>query len=530
MSETKKVIRKQNLAGTGLILTAIIVLAFFVRFINIDHAPPGVYPDEAVNGEDALRALDTGHFQWFYPANQGREGLMMNLIALSFHLFGVSILTLKLPSIIFGTLNVLGTYLLTKEMFRKDRTAILAAFFVAVSFWAINFSRISFRANMLPTILVFSFYFLFLGIRKKTWLPFMIGGFIFGIGIHTYIAFRIAPLVLIAALPFFIISYDRFIKSYWKHILVFLLFSILAAAPMFYTFYAHPEYFESRSSSISILSPQVNHGNLLGTALKTISLSLVKYNFWGDQNWRHNYPPYPILDPLMGIAFLFGLIYSIVRFFSLAKQRFVEKKKDIQLPVFAFLIIWFFVLLIPEFMTNESLPHALRAIGTLPVVAILAAYACNFIYERLSEKKPGWGKTLGIISIALVIFIGAFNIVKYHFFWANKIETARSFEKSLIDISDYMKDIAYSREIFVVTGNMQRVPLKVFNHDQKNISYLAPSEIDNLSPKTKTSFMIIMTEKNNDVIAKLSGKFPGIQFNEIKDKQGLTYYTLTPVK
>jgi len=530
MSETKKIDKKNYYASIGIILTAIIVLAFFVRFINIDHAPPGVYPDEAVNGEDALRALETGHFQWFYPANQGREGLMMNLIALSFNLFGVSILTLKLPSIIFGTLTVLGTYLLTKEMFRKERTALLAAFFMAVSFWAINFSRISFRANMLPTILVFSFYFLFLGIRKKTWLPFAIGGFIFGVGIHTYIAFRIAPLVLIAALPFFIISYDRFIKSYWKHILVFLLFSILAAAPMFYTFYAHPEYFESRSASISILSSQVNHGDLIGTLMRTFSLSLVKYNFWGDQNWRHNYPPYPVLDPLMGMAFLFGLIYLIIRFFSLTKSRAIEKKKNTDLPVIAFLLIWFFVLLVPEFMTDESLPHALRSIGTLPAALIIAAYACDFIYEKILDRKPSWGRTVSIIAICLVIFIGCFNIVKYHFFWANKVETARAFEKPLIEISDYMKALSYSKEIFVVTGNMQRVPLKVLNHDQKNISYFAPSEIDSLVPKTKNSFIIIMTEKNDDVISKLSQRFPTVQFEEIRDGQGLSFYILNSEK
>ncbi|EKE16557.1 MAG: hypothetical protein ACD_11C00001G0001, partial [uncultured bacterium] len=102
-------------------LFLIVACAFVLRIYNIENAPSGIYPDEAVNGIDALDAITTGNYQWFYPANNGREGLMMNLIAFSFQLFGVTALGLKFPSIIFGTLTVLGTYLLTKELFRSQR-------------------------------------------------------------------------------------------------------------------------------------------------------------------------------------------------------------------------------------------------------------------------------------------------------------------------------------------------------------------------------------------------------------------------
>ena len=117
-----------------ILLVLILVFAFLVRVYNIENVPSGVYPDEAVNGIDALKALTTGDYQWFYPDNNGREGLMMNLVALSFKIFGVSIFALKLPSAIFGVLTVLGTYLLTKELFRSRRAGLLAAFFTAFSF------------------------------------------------------------------------------------------------------------------------------------------------------------------------------------------------------------------------------------------------------------------------------------------------------------------------------------------------------------------------------------------------------------
>ena len=189
-----------------ILLFLILSLGLFLRVYNIENTPPGVYPDEAVNGEDAIRANQTGNYQLFYPANQGREGLFMNLIALCFKFFGVSIFTLKFPAILFSTLTILGTYLLTKELFQRERTALIGAFLVAVSFWSIDFGRISFRANMLPFVLVFTFYFLFLALRTRKKIDFALSGIFCGLGIHTYIAWRISPLILMLLLIFFILS------------------------------------------------------------------------------------------------------------------------------------------------------------------------------------------------------------------------------------------------------------------------------------------------------------------------------------
>jgi hypothetical protein len=81
---------------------------------------------------------------------------------------------------------------------------------------------------------------------------------------------------------------------------------------LYHFFIAHPEDFASRSSHISILEPAVNGGDLWGTLGKTFSISLLKYNFWGDQNWRHNYPPIQSLIRLSApfswpaFSFLFG--------------------------------------------------------------------------------------------------------------------------------------------------------------------------------------------------------------------------------
>jgi 4-amino-4-deoxy-L-arabinose transferase-like glycosyltransferase len=518
--------------GVYALLFTIIIAGFSLRFFNIDNTPPGVYPDEAVNAADAITANENGNYQMFYPANNGREGLFMNLIAFCFKFFGVSVLTLRLPAILSGTLTILGTYLLTKELFapffsenRKERIAIIAAYLVAVSYWAINFSRISFRANLLPLDLVFAFYFLFKGVHTKKYSDFIIGGLIFGIGIHTYIAFRIAPAILVVMLISFTLSRENFLKNYWKQILIFAIFTTIAVLPMLYTFYIHPEYLVSRSASISVLSPEVNGGHPVQTLFHSFGLSLVMFNFWGDQNWRHNFPPYPNLDSISGTAFLFGIIYCLIRFFSLLLSRFKQKIHDEKMDLYVFLIAWFFIMLSPEFLTNEGLPHSLRAIGVLPVVFILAAITIDYIFEYIQKYTPATKKTLSSAMVLILICVGLFNGIKYHIFWADRTEAADAFEKPLMDVSAYLQTLPPEKEKFVIAENMQRIPIQVFNWHMFNLNFVYSGQIEYLEPKTN-NFIIIFTDKNDDAISYLENKFPTLHFSEIKDSFGLSFYTL----
>src|SRR3990167_4851534 len=100
------------------LLILIILLGAFFRLNDLASVPTGIYPDEAKNANDAIETLKTGNYKLFYPENNGREGLYIWLISLSFQLFGINIFALKLVSAIAGILTIWATYLLTKELLR----------------------------------------------------------------------------------------------------------------------------------------------------------------------------------------------------------------------------------------------------------------------------------------------------------------------------------------------------------------------------------------------------------------------------
>lgn len=434
------------------LLIAITLFAFALRSYHIDSIPAGLYPDEAMNGIDAIEANETGNYRLFYPNNFGREGLFINLQALSLLVFGIDISALKLWSGIFGSLAVLGTGLLAWELFRSRSAAIISAFLMATSFWTINFSRIGFRAIMVPFLLSFSFYFFFRGLRKGTLMPFATAGFLFGLGLHTYIAFRLAPFILIFLLPFLMLSYEHFLKRFWKHAFVFVVAAGIAAAPMFYAFVTNPDILASRSAAISVFSPEVNEGNLWGTLAKTIGLSLIKYNFVGDQNWRHNYPPYPVLDPIVGTFFLAGLIFSVGMLVKLLGERIRERRRDIELPVHALLLGGFVVMLAPEFLTDEGLPHALRSIGTQPFVFLFATIPIVFVYRRIWRVKAG--SSLAVTGFLFLVLAGsaAWNITKYFVLFAERPEQHASFEARTTNMATYLLGLPDETYKYVYTN------------------------------------------------------------------------------
>ncbi len=420
------------------LLLLITLLAFAIRSYRIDSIPAGLYPDEAMNGIDAIEANESGHYKLFYPNNFGREGLFINLQAFSLQMFGINIPALKLWSGIFGSLAVLGVGLLSWELFRSRSAALLSAFILATSFWAINFSRIGFRAIMVPFLLSFAFYFFFRGLRKGTFLPFILSGVFVGLGLHTYIAFRLAPFIFILLLPFLVLSYEHFWRRFWKQALVFILSAGLAASPMIFLFVTHPDILSSRSASISIFSPEVNGGNLPKTLAETIGLSLIKYNFVGDQNWRHNYPPYPVLDPLVGTFFLAGFIFSLGMLIRLLGSRLRTKRHDVELPVHALLFLGFFVMLAPEFLTNEGLPHALRSIGTQPFVFLFATIPLLFLLRRFRRAKGGEKLVFGAFLLLVLGGSALWNITKYFVLFAERPEQHASFEARTTNMARYL--------------------------------------------------------------------------------------------
>lgn len=517
-----------------IILAGLVVLAALViRSYHLSILPPGVYPDESVNGIDAITANATHHWKLFYENNNGREGLFINLIALGFSLFGISVVTLKMWSVFFGTLTVLGMILLGEELFASRRAGIIAGFITATTFWAINFSRISFRAIMLPFVLVWTVFFLIRGIQKKKIIDYILAGAFFGLGVHTYIAFRIAPLILVVLLVAFIANRKKFFSTHWKEILAFLAATVLVALPMLVDFYHNPEHFSGRTGQVSLFTPEVNQGHLPAMLGASIGKSLAKYSFFGDQNWRHNLPPWPELFPIIGIFFLAGFLYFIYEFFYLAWRRIRFGERSERLILVALLLSWFFAMLIPEAITNE-VPHALRSIGTMPVAILLAVFAIEGAWKWAESANPSAGgqkykKAIWTALIVLVVVSGIWSVKLYFIDWAGNPNVPGAFGEGYLNMSRYINSLPAGIPKYVIDNGpgvemddglqTSAEVVKLFTYQKaSNVVFIEP-DFDPASLKTPAK--IFLMRYDDGIINYIRQYFPDSQVQRMDVQEGM---------
>ncbi len=430
----------------------IIGLAVFSRFWQLDSIPPGLWPDEAMNANDAFYTLESGDYKLFYPDNNGREGLFMWLISLSFSLFGISVWALKVPPAVAGVLTVVGIFFLTKELFLLDTRfikekihgiylSLATAFLLSTSFWHINFSRISFRAILAPLLLVFSFFFLLKGFRTRKIYNFIFSGLFLGIGLHTYISFRIAPVIFAVLLIIFFFSYlqKKELRKYLIFSLIFLVFAFVAALPMLQYFLGNMEDFTGRTGQVSVFDAQEPVKELI----KSTTLHLGMFNVFGDPNWRHNYSGHPMIPLPLGLFFLIGLFYSIKKFFVSLKE-----KEFHPLILYSLLLSWFFIMLLPGILTTEGIPHALRIISVIPPVYILTVMGGYLFYLFLCQRWTR--KAAAVFLVFIAIACAGIEINKYFFDWAKNPEVEKAFTKNYVEIGNHLNSLPEESRKYVV--------------------------------------------------------------------------------
>ena len=557
-----------------ILLLLILILGAFLRFYLIQEVPLGLYPDEAMNGNNAMEALATGEFKIFYPENNGREGLFINLQAISLAVFGNEPWALRLVSAIFGTLTILGIYLLTKELFsqnqaqiknetlkvqndnQKSKTfqffaavlrfalyalrsdnltkiskneiiALLSAFFTATSYWHLNFSRIGFRAIAVPFFASFGLYFLLKGLRQGNILNLIWAGIFIGLGFHTYIAFRLMPFVLAVPLGWYLWEYKTQSSTFESRassrgklkaqndnlklknlkyctpcaIALFLFITFVVALPMGWYFLQNPGDFLGRSGQVSIFSAE----SPLKEFVKSSGLTLQMFFWQGDCNWRHNLACQPQLNLLVSIFFGVGILLSIKTLFQTWQAKIQnDNKEPTAVLTYTLLFVWFIMMSLPAALTREGLPHALRAIGMIPPVMILAALGAYWVLEKitawLEKQKEKWPNYLNqlqrikkeLVWLFILMLLWTVPGVYRDYFrrWAENPNTFYAFSTDLLHLGKFLEKLPQDTQKYVVV-NMSGVDVRGLSapaqtimfatdtfqeeaREQKNVIYITP--------------------------------------------------------
>jgi uncharacterized membrane protein YhaH (DUF805 family) len=436
-----------------LAIVLLLIVAAFFRFYHLDELPVGLWRDEAANGIEALHVLN-GHLRIFYGT---REPLFIYLVGLSIAILGRTPVAIRVVAALAGTATIPVTYLLVKELFRRTERqarviAFLTSFWLATSYWHLNFSRLGFRGVLLPLCASLSFYLLWRGWsrppspRAVVW--FALSGCCFALAFYTYTPSRFLPLLLF---PFLAQAVRRtrgsaraqedMPDSTAPHtspiagFAAFVIGFVFVFAPLGVHFVADPGSLLVRSgvSVFAALDEKPVTTLLAENTLRQLGM----FGFLADPNIRHNPAGRPAFELFTLACFLVGLAVSLRRW------------RDVR---YSFCLLWFFVMLLPAILTYPELPHSLRTIGALPAAYIFPALGVESAWSSLQGRT--WsrqaGAALSIIVAGCLLLTALFTYRDYFAPRVEEIELIKAFDPRLVETASVMEELAQPHSAWIV--------------------------------------------------------------------------------
>jgi len=419
------------------IILIIVCVAFFARTFRISVNPPSLSWDEVSIGYNAYSILKTGkdEHQKVFPLDtfvaygDYKPPLAVYLTVPFVAIFGLNELAVRLPSALMGTLTVLLTYFLVKELlivfkFKEPGTTnqelmknlpLLSAALLAISPWHINLSRAGFEATIALFFVVLGMYVTCKAEKNPlfwifNWIPFVAAAYTFNSARY------FVPMMGLGIVLFFWKSIKKNIGFFAVGVVVAGILMI-PIVPHLLSKEARLRFVEVNIFTDSSVVENANariaqsgnawwayilHNRRVGYAKSYILHFLdhfqPEYLFErGDGN-----PKFSIQD--VGQFYMIEAPFLVIGIIAMLVRNY---------PFGLFLLYWMIVAIIPAAVARET-PHALRTLNTLPTWQIFIAYGIITTVLSIKYKVLSMAhNTLMSIIFFLFIILYIFNVGYY---------------------------------------------------------------------------------------------------------------------
>ena len=500
------------LSKSGIALLIIFFCSLVVRLAFWQKTP--LLWDEAALGYNAYSILETAKDEYgqilpiiFKSFGDYKPGLYVYLVLPFIKIFGVNELSVRLPSIIVGSLLPIFIYLLIKKISPKSyQIALIASIITAFNPYNIHFSRGAWETNILTVELVLACYFFYSYIQSQKSKYLIFSSLIFGLSLFTYQAGKMISLFLVILLFLFNfkqINFKKYILKFVAPLAIFslpiiygLLFNSNANRLQVVSLFSYPR---SEAETQTIISEtnfvdyQIFHSqpiffirNFLYRYFNNFSPKFL--GFEGDwQNPRHSAPYIGVILYPSLIFFFIGIFFAFSR----------SKQKE---PINWFFMFWLLLAPIPAALTRDSIQSVRSMSFSIPLVYFIALgiYA---LFQKFNSK---------LLKIA-VIFIYLISFVYYGDLYLNHMV-----QKNPIDFL-----YGYKQAVSYLINNQSRFN-KIYMTDYYGQPYIFYLFYSQYSPQ-KYQQQATLEESSLDtgkvkIIDNI--KFETAQFNFIKDHPG----------
>lgn len=399
----------------------IITLAFILRFYHLGSNPPSLNWDETAHGYNAYSILKTGRDEYgeklplfFRSFDDYKPPLYTYLVVPSVALFNLTDYAVRFPSASIAIFSILFTYLMAYELFKNNKFALLTSFFLAISPWHLQFSRVAFETNSAIFFSVLGTWAFLRGLRSSgfkitLWLSLV--ALSFGSNLYMYHNARVftpAYSLVLAAL------YFKKLVTFKKHLVLPLIISaifVIVLIPIATSISGQLRFIGTSvfgdlspvyKASEKILKDKEDGQLLVGKLLhnrRFVYIPIIAQNYFSHFNPnflffsadmdRHH-------APMMGLLYLWELPFLIAGIYLLVTKTFNYRSKFI---VFS----WFLLAPVASSVT-WGVPHSLRSEIFLPMFQIFTAVGIYTFFDSIKNN----GKKFLTTFIVFLFFLNFF--------------------------------------------------------------------------------------------------------------------------
>lgn len=565
MKLNKKITKHLN----KIVFALIIFLAIFLRTYKVDTLLPP-YWEEVALGYDAYSISQTArdHHGNFMPLvsfesfGDWKPSFYFYTIVPFIKIIELNVLAVRLPSILAGLGIVIGIYLLLKQILpktlikNKPYLPLLGMFVVAISPWAVMFSRAGWEVNLATSLILWGVicFIEFIKnnkINKLKYLYLVSSILCLSLSMYTYHATRmIAPLLGVALVWLWFIQADKskrvnlslrkFFINNFSTILIAVFITLILTSPIILNLnnketsqrFAETSIFSNLEIIQESNQAKLNQPNIIGKVfyhryllfgreiLKNyLDHFTIDFLFLsGDQNPRHSIGYFGQLYHVELIYLLLGLFFVLSALRKIENDYYKNEFKN----YLWFLIIWLLISIIPASLTKTT-PHSLRILPSLPVFIIIITLGIGQFIEEISNLFSKLNlKHKYLISIILsLIFL--FYLLELAIFWRfytliypvkYSSEWQSGYEEMINSIS---KDFRTSKTIYI-TREQGRPAMYTWFYTKTNPQLV--QKWDEIAKQDQGEYLEFQNIKFVNSLDEVSSS-PAIVVGSVKQMEGL---------
>lgn len=491
------------------LVLAVMVLATFFRFWRFTEFPPGVWYDEAVTSTDALYIMDVDHWTVWRETNFGRSTLFLYMLIASFKAFGYTVFAMRFVPAVAGVAAVLAFYFLARSLLGPV-PALVASALLAVSRWAVTFSRISWEASLQPLFEILAVYFFIRAVDTRgraSYAFWALAGAALALGIYTYLAFRFVPFVMAFFLAYLGITRWRLLWSHRTGLLVYALSFLIVIAPLANFAYHNQDKFLERTRAVNVFK-EVDERESYAPLRDNVRKVTQMMNVAGDHNGRHNLPFAPMVDEVTGALLVLGMAGALLSWRSWR---------------YGTLPIWLVIMVLPSVFTiTIENPSAIRAIGAIPPLFLLAGIAVSAAYRSLARTRAGL-LAFGALAAALV---GGSVAINYYDIFERQAKSELvydAFTPTFSNVAEIVSERARESRVLIPREYAGHPALQVIARGKTFDPYDPAADV--VFPADGRDVVLIVDENQLAIIPHLERIYPNLVREDFVDRFGRLYFS-----